>query len=191
MALIDRWCGKGCQVRFKELLETWRQNASGARTVTEYPVRLPVDDAARLHALAELFPGRTREQLITDLLGAALQEVAAAMPYVPGKKVISKDEQGDPVYEDAGLTPRFAELTRQVQEEARGRAEEGASRSSGLPASGRRLTARVGDYNPVTLNRGRSHAGLRKARRLLPRPRVRSRARRSLATTCCSTTRRT
>jgi len=34
------------------------------------------------------------------------------MPYVPGQKVISTDEQGDPVYEDAGLTPRFVDLTR-------------------------------------------------------------------------------
>jgi hypothetical protein len=102
-------------VRFKELLDSWRQNAAGARTVTAYAVRLPVDDAARLHALTDLFPGRTQEQIISDLLGAALQEVAAAMPYVPGKKVISTDEQGDPVYEDAGPTPRFAELTRQYR----------------------------------------------------------------------------
>jgi hypothetical protein len=102
-------------VRFKELLDDWRQNASDARTAAEYCVRLPVDDAARLHALAELFPGRTREQLITDLLGAALQEVAAAMPYVAGSKVISTDEQGDPVYEDIGLTPRFTELTRKYR----------------------------------------------------------------------------
>jgi len=99
-------------VRFKELLDSWHQTASGVRTVTEYAVRLPLDDAARLHALAEMFPGRTPEQLITDLLSAALQEVAAAMPYVPGKKVISTDEQGDPVYEDVGPTPRFIELTR-------------------------------------------------------------------------------
>jgi hypothetical protein len=99
-------------VRFKELLETWRHDASGARTVSEYAVRLSIDDAARLHALAEMFPGRTREQLITELLSAALQEVAASMPYVQGKKVISTDEQGDPVYEDAGLTPRFTELSR-------------------------------------------------------------------------------
>jgi hypothetical protein len=99
-------------VTFIELLDSWRQNASGARTSSEYVVRLPVDDAARLHALAELFPGRTTEQLITDLLGAALHQVAAAMPYVAGKKVISTDEQGDPVYEDVGQTPRFAELTR-------------------------------------------------------------------------------
>lgn len=102
-------------MKFKELLDTWAQNAAGPRTATEYAVKLPVDDAARLHALAELFPGRTREQLITDLLGVALQEVAAAMPYVPGKKVISTDEQGDPVYEDAGITPRFAALTRQYK----------------------------------------------------------------------------
>jgi hypothetical protein len=102
-------------VKFKELLDTWQQNAAGPRTATEYAVRLPVDDAARLHALVELFPGRTREQLITDLLSAALQEIAAAMPYVPGKKVISTDEQGDPVYEDAGITPRFAQLARQYK----------------------------------------------------------------------------
>ena len=102
-------------MKFKELLDSWRQNAMGARTAAEYSVRLSVDDAARLHALADLFPGRTREQIITDLLSAALQEVAAAMPYVPGKKVISTDEQGDPVYEDAGPTPRFTELTRQYK----------------------------------------------------------------------------
>jgi hypothetical protein len=97
---------------FKDLLENWRESAASARTATEYAVRLPVDDAARLAALAEMFPGRTPEQLITDLLGAALQEIETSMPYVAGKKVISNDEQGDPIYEDVGLTPRFVELTR-------------------------------------------------------------------------------
>ncbi len=97
---------------FKKLLESWRESAAAARTVTEYSVRLPVDEAAQLHALVEMFPGRTAEQLITDLLSVALQEVATAMPYVAGQKVISTDEQGDPVYEDVGPTPRFMELTR-------------------------------------------------------------------------------
>ena len=97
---------------FKDLLESWRENAAQPRTATEYAVRLPVDDAARLAALAEMFPGRTPEQFITDLLGAALQEIETSMPYIAGKKVISSDEQGDPIYEDVGLTPRFVELTR-------------------------------------------------------------------------------
>jgi hypothetical protein len=100
-------------VSFKELLESWRESAAAPRTAKAYAVRLPVDDAARLGALADMFPGRTREQLITELLGAALKEVAAAMPYVPGKRVISTDEQGDPLYEDVGPTPRFMDLTRQ------------------------------------------------------------------------------
>lgn len=97
---------------FKELLESWRAGAAAPRTAKAYAVRLPLDDAARLGALAEMFPGRTSEQLITELLGAALKEVAAAMPYVAGRKVISTDEQGDPVFEDVGPTPRFMELTR-------------------------------------------------------------------------------
>jgi hypothetical protein len=102
----------GWPVSFKKLLESWRQTATGARTVSEYSVRLPVDAAAQLQALVELFPGRTPEQLITDLLGAALEEVATAMPYIAGQKVISTDDQGDPVYEDIGPTPRFMELAR-------------------------------------------------------------------------------
>ena len=97
---------------FKTLLESWRETAAAPRTVTNYAVRLPVDDAAQLHALAEMFPGRTPEQLITDLLGIALQEIATAMPYVAGPKVISTDEHGDPVYEDVGPTPRFMDLAR-------------------------------------------------------------------------------
>jgi len=105
-------CADVTSMSFKDLLESWRESAARPRTVTEYAVRLPVDDAARLAALSEMFPGRTPEQLITDLLGAALQEIETSMPYIAGKKVISSDEQGDPIYEDVGLTPRFVELTR-------------------------------------------------------------------------------
>lgn len=97
---------------FKSLLDRWQQREAPMLTATEYAVRLPVDDAARLQALTEMFPGCSREQIVTDLLSAALKELAASMPYVRGSKVISTDEQGDPVYEDAGYTPRFVELTR-------------------------------------------------------------------------------
>ena len=100
------------QVSFKELLERWRESAAAPRTAKTYTVRLPVDDAAQLAALADMFPGRAAEQLISELLGAALKEVAAAMPYVAGQRVISTDEQGDPIYEDIGPTPRFIELAR-------------------------------------------------------------------------------
>ncbi|MGO9512462.1 MAG: type 1 pili tip component [Steroidobacteraceae bacterium] len=109
-------------MKFKPLLDRWRKDAAPARTAKEYAVRLSLDDASQLHALVELFPGRSIEEIITDLLHAGLDEIAAAMPYVPGPKVISRDDHGDPVYEDIGLTPRFVELTRKYKKglEAKG-----------------------------------------------------------------------
>jgi hypothetical protein len=102
-------------VKFKPLLDRWKKDAAPARTAREYAMRLELDDAARLHALAEMFPGQPIEALIADLLHAGLDEIAAAMPYEPGPKVISRDDHGDPVYEDLGLTPRFVELTRKFK----------------------------------------------------------------------------
>lgn len=108
------WYG-GEVVKFKPLLDRWKKDAAPVRTAKEYAVRLSLDDAARLHALVELFPGRSVEVIVTDLLHAALDEIGAAMPYEPGPKVISRDDHGDPVYEDLGLTPRFVELTRKIK----------------------------------------------------------------------------
>jgi hypothetical protein len=102
----------GADVSFKELLDSWREHAAAPRTAGTWAVRLPLEDAARLAALADMFPGRSAEQLITELLGKALKEVVAAMPYVAGRRVISTDDQGDPVYEDVGPTPRFIALAR-------------------------------------------------------------------------------
>jgi len=102
-------------VKFKPLLDRWKKETAPVRTLREYAIRLDLDDAARLHALADLFPGQPIEVIISDLLRSALDEIAAAMPYERGPKVISRDDQGDPLYEDIGLTPRFVELTRKYK----------------------------------------------------------------------------
>ena len=102
-------------MKFKPLLDRWKKDPAPARTAKEYSIRLDLDDAAKLHALGELFPGQPIEVIVTDLLHAALDEIAAAMPYERGPKVISRDDHGDPVYEDVGLTPRFVDLTRQFK----------------------------------------------------------------------------
>lgn len=102
-------------MKFKALLDRWKREEPPVKTAKDYSVRLTLEDAARLHALAALYPGQKLEEIITDLMHAALDEVAAAMPYEPGPKIISRDEQGDPVYEDVGLTPRFVELARKFK----------------------------------------------------------------------------
>ena len=102
-------------MKFKPLLDRWKKDPAPVRTLREYAIRLDVDDAARLHALAELFPGQPIETILSDLLRTSLDEIAAAMPYERGSKVISRDDHGDPLYEDIGLTPRFVELTRKFK----------------------------------------------------------------------------
>ena len=48
-------------MKFKPLLVHWKKEAPPVRTAEEYAVRLDLDDASRLHALAELFPGQPLE----------------------------------------------------------------------------------------------------------------------------------
>lgn|SRR5690606_4186205 len=98
-------------MKVKELLALWDQTASGELTPEYYQIRLPVEDAARLAALVEMFPRRTPEQLITDLLSSALSDLESCMPYIAGQHVISEDEMGDPIYGDLGPTPQFLKLT--------------------------------------------------------------------------------
>ena len=121
---------------FKELLDSWRESAAAPRTARAYAVRLPLDEAAQLAALADMFPGRSPEQLISELLGVALQELAATMPYVAGKRVISTDEQGDPVYEDVGPTPRFMELARNHRRELEAATQPPAGSAAAPPSPG-------------------------------------------------------
>lgn len=98
--------------RIQNLVDQWQSVADDRRTETEYRVRLPLADAARLAALRDMFPARSEEALITDLLSAALHELEDHFPYVPGKRITAEDEQGDPIHEDIGYTPQFQELTR-------------------------------------------------------------------------------
>jgi hypothetical protein len=76
-------------MRISELVSHWERDAKGRMSHTTYSIPLDVESAARLAALAEMYPKRSTEA-----------------------HVIATDEQGDPVYEDVGPTPRFLELSR-------------------------------------------------------------------------------
>jgi hypothetical protein len=99
-------------VDIKELLQTWDKSASVKLAPHEYRVRLSLHDAARLAALAELYPPKSEAEIITELLTVALDQLQAALPYQQGSRVIAEDELGDPIYEDIGLTPRFLVLSK-------------------------------------------------------------------------------
>lgn len=101
----------------RDLLSNWQASSSERQTAREYRIRLPLKDAARVQALVEMFPACGEDELLADLVAAALDELEQAMPYVPGSRVVSEDDYGDPVYEDAGPSPRYRELTRRFTRE--------------------------------------------------------------------------
>ena len=104
-------------MKIRELARHWEQNAKGRLTKTPYSIHLDVESAARLAALKEMYPKHHAEELLGELIGAALEELETSFPYIRGTKVIATDEEGDPMYEDVGPTPRFLSLSRRYLDE--------------------------------------------------------------------------
>lgn len=105
--------------RIRILLDQWQKTAAKEYSAREFTLPLPLVDAARIEALAEMYPGRTSAQIIVELLSVALKDLEETMPYVQGKSIITKDEFGDPVYEDVGLTSKFEAATRKYLDQYR------------------------------------------------------------------------
>jgi hypothetical protein len=99
-------------MKIRELAQHWEQNAAGRLSSTGHELHLDMEAEARLAALIEMYPKRTAEELLGELVAAALEELEASFPYVKGQQVIATDEEGDPLYEDIGPTPRFLALSR-------------------------------------------------------------------------------
>ena len=52
-------------MKVKDLIEQWELSAAEPLTVEEYRLRLPVHDAARVRALAEMYPRRPLDEILT------------------------------------------------------------------------------------------------------------------------------
>lgn len=98
-------------MQIKDLHNEWASTARIEKPVISITLQLPLEIRARLLALKDMYPGRTLEQLLLDLLTAAVNEFQETLPYKQGSNIIAEDEYGDPMYQDVGLTPRFLELT--------------------------------------------------------------------------------
>ena len=98
-------------MKISELLAEWEKSASEVRAPHKYSIKLPLSVAARVRALAEMYPGRSENGIVIDLLTTALDELLEALPYTQGDSVMGEDEFGEPIYKDVGLTPYFIELT--------------------------------------------------------------------------------
>lgn len=100
--------------KIKDLIKIWQTKSAPRLTREYYSIRLTVQDAARIEALAKLYSNVTREEIITDLISSGLDEIEASLPYIQGDRVIAVDEFGDPIYEDIGPSSTFHKTSRNI-----------------------------------------------------------------------------
>lgn len=101
----------------EDLLKVWSAPDNTRLTAQQYSVRLPLHVAARIAALCEMYPRRTRTDMMSDLLSTALDQVESGFPFVKGRDTGLTEDDGAPVYEDAGPGARFRALTEKHMKE--------------------------------------------------------------------------
>ena len=99
-------------MRIRQLVSHWQTTNGDDTPKVTLQIEVPIHNAARLAALADIFPALRYEEVVAELLHAALDEVQEAFPYVKGKQV-GEDEFGNPIYADDGDTPKFLELMKE------------------------------------------------------------------------------
>ena len=89
-----------------ELHKLWGAPDNSRLTAKQQSFRLPVHVAAKINALCDLYPNKTKTEIVGDLLAAALNELIPSLPSEQGPQVDDHPEHGR-LYEEAGPIAAF------------------------------------------------------------------------------------
>jgi hypothetical protein len=126
----------------EDLVKVWDAPDHSKLTPKQISIRLPILAAARIEAFCEMYPSKTKTQIITDLIATALDQVVEGLPSKKGKflgpefsdmetdehirayvDIDSHDNDVSGVYEDIGPKGQFLRLTkkhlRKLEKEAK------------------------------------------------------------------------
>ncbi|SFR75197.1 hypothetical protein SAMN05216203_2770 [Marinobacter daqiaonensis] len=104
-------------MKIRDLVAHWDKHAQGRLARDAYFVALAEKHHEELSRLAALYPMKSPQDLMRDLISAALDEIETSFPYVEGDRVVAYDEDGFEIYEDIGMTPKFVALSQKHMEE--------------------------------------------------------------------------
>lgn len=93
-----------------ELHSFWSLPDNSRLTSKQYSFRLPVHVAAKIAALCDLYPQKTRTEIVGDLLLTAIDDLISGMPYVEGEIVAIHPHTGEELYDDVGPKSQFWKL---------------------------------------------------------------------------------
>jgi hypothetical protein len=82
----------------KGLVKIWSAPDNTRLTPKQISIRLPIHVAAKINAISEMFPTKTKTQIIGDLLASALSQFAQGLSNEPSPDEFDKD----PEFESCG-----------------------------------------------------------------------------------------
>lgn len=109
-------------MKTQHLHDMWTAPDNSRLTPKQFSFRLPVHIAAKLAALADLYPQKNRTQVVADLLTAALDNLEENLPQTLGSPISREDEHYErmiadhlnevyePYYSLGGARARFRHL---------------------------------------------------------------------------------
>ena len=93
-----------------DLHKVWAAPDNTRLTSRQFSFRLPVHVAAKLSALCELFPEKTRTQIVGDLLATAIDDFARSFPVVKGDLLCIDPSSGEEIYDEDGQGKEYQKL---------------------------------------------------------------------------------
>lgn len=97
-------------MKASDLVTVWSAPDNTRLTAKQFSFRLPTHVAAKLAALEEMYPGRTRTQIVGDLLAAALAEVEGNLPSEQGRVIDVHPDTHEDIHEMIGARATFRDL---------------------------------------------------------------------------------
>ena len=100
----------------RDLVKVWDAPDNSKLTAKQWSIRLPVHVAAKINALCELYPRKTKTEIIGDLLATAIAQVAEALPCHDGK-FLGMSPENEEIFEPLGPYRDFHTLTEKYTKE--------------------------------------------------------------------------
>jgi hypothetical protein len=110
----------------KDLAKVWDAPDNTKLTPKQISLRLPIMVSAKISALCDMYPRKTKTEIIGDLLATSLDQFESGLESQKGQQIgvdpVNADGDLEAVFEDIGTRARFWRLTerylRELEQEA-------------------------------------------------------------------------
>lgn len=109
-------------MKTKDLITIWGAPEPPRLAPKQFSIRLPMLVSAKISALCDMYPKKTKTEIIGDLLSTSLDQLESDLPTQEGYPVGEDPESRETIYEGIGIKSTFLTLTekylRELENEA-------------------------------------------------------------------------